>query len=135
VDNTLNKAEQLQFYTDLQVRTGTKCTAMRFFLTDLEEHKAILGYPWFAATQPNIDWKRGWLDHRQLPVVIHVKDAQKAIFVNRHKNTPQPIRRDRYFAGTVTIHPSERQGTKELPTSTIPAEYQQHQKVFDKEWS
>src|SRR5712691_10332864 len=52
VDGTQNKSGDLQFYTDLAVQTGTNWTTMRFFLMDLGEHKAILGYPWFAATQP-----------------------------------------------------------------------------------
>jgi hypothetical protein len=108
---------------------------MRFFLTDLGEHKAILGYPWFAATQPNIDWKRGWLDHGQLPVVIRTENARRANFVNRHKNIPRLIKKDRYFTGAVTIHPGKRQKTNEPPTSAIPVEYQQHQKVFDEEQS
>ena len=56
VDGTENKAGQLQFYTDLAIRTGMTTTNMRFFLTQLGEHKAILGYPWFAAIQPKIDW-------------------------------------------------------------------------------
>ena len=49
VDGTENKSGRLQFYTDLDVRTGTTTTVLRFFLSDLGEHKAILGYPWFAA--------------------------------------------------------------------------------------
>ena len=59
VDKTPNKAGDLQYYTDLQVQTGTQRTNLRFFLTNLGENKAILGYPWFVAAQPNIDWKRG----------------------------------------------------------------------------
>jgi hypothetical protein len=70
VDGTENKAGELQFYTDMQVQTGTTKTQLRFFLSDLGEHKAILGYPWFAAIQPNIDWKRGWIDHTQLPIIL-----------------------------------------------------------------
>ncbi len=57
VDGTENKAGQLQFYTDLAIRTGPNTTNMRFFLTHLGEHKAILGYPWFMAVQLKIDWK------------------------------------------------------------------------------
>ena len=57
VDGTENKSSKLRYYTDLDVRTGTNTTTMRFFLSDLGEHKAILGYPWFAAAQPRIDWK------------------------------------------------------------------------------
>ena len=59
VDGTENKSGKLKYYTDLQVQTGTSRTNLRFFLMDIGEHKVILGYPWFAANQPNIDWKRG----------------------------------------------------------------------------
>ena len=70
VDGTENKSGELKFYTDLLVRTGGTTNTLRFFLSDLGEHKAILGYPWFAAVQPKIDWKRGWIDHAQLPIIL-----------------------------------------------------------------
>jgi hypothetical protein len=70
VDGTENKAGQLQYYTDLQVQMGGTKTPLRFFLADLGDHKAILGYSWFAATQPRIDWKKGWIDHSQLPIIL-----------------------------------------------------------------
>jgi len=57
VDGTENKSRKLQFYTNLDVQTGTTKTTLRFFLLDLGEHKAILGYPWFSAMQPCIDWR------------------------------------------------------------------------------
>jgi hypothetical protein len=56
---------------------------MRFFLTDLGEHKIILGYPWFVAKQPKIDWAKGWIDHSQLPLIIRLPDAEKARFLPR----------------------------------------------------
>jgi hypothetical protein len=65
-----NKAGELQYYTNLEMRTETAITKLRFFLSNLGEHKAILGYPWFAAVQPNIDWKRGWIDHTQLLIIL-----------------------------------------------------------------
>jgi hypothetical protein len=49
VDGTENKARELQYYADLETRTGTTTTKLRFFLSDLGEHKAILGYPRFVA--------------------------------------------------------------------------------------
>jgi hypothetical protein len=55
VDGTENKAGELLFYTDLQVRSSGQSTTLRFFLSDLGEYKAILGYSWFAAVQPRID--------------------------------------------------------------------------------
>ena len=67
VDNTENVSGELKHYTDLQVQTRSKVTKLRFFLMHIGEQKAILGYPWFAANQPKIDWKQGWIDHTQLP--------------------------------------------------------------------
>src|ERR1700752_3275866 len=83
VNGTENKSGTLQYYTDLAIRTGTQSVNMRFFLTDLGEHKVILGYPWFAAMQPNIDWKQGWIDHSQLPIVFKAANVAKAIFTPR----------------------------------------------------
>ena len=88
VDGTENKSRKLKYYTNLNVRMGQNTMTLRFFLSDLGEHKVILGYPWFAATQPRIDWKKGWIDHSQLPIVLRASNAQKAIFVPRIRNIP-----------------------------------------------
>jgi hypothetical protein len=79
VDGTENKAGALELYTDLQVKTGSTTKTLRFFLADLGDHKIILGYPWFAAVQPNVDWKRGWIDHSQLPIIIRAETIRKSI--------------------------------------------------------
>jgi len=81
VDGTKNKSGKLQYYTDLDVQTGSTKTTLHFFLSDLGEHKAILGYPWFLEMQPHIDWKRGWIDHTQLPIVFQASNTQKARFI------------------------------------------------------
>jgi hypothetical protein len=70
IDRIQNRSGDLQFYTDLQVQTGSQHVNLRFFLTDLGENQAILGYPWFAATQPQINWKNRWIDHSQLPIIF-----------------------------------------------------------------
>jgi hypothetical protein len=70
VDRSPNRSGELQYFTDLQVQTGTQRSNLQFFLSDLGDNKAILGYPWFTAFQPHIDWKRGWIDHTQLPVIF-----------------------------------------------------------------
>ena len=94
VDSTTNKSGALQYYTDLQVQTGNQRTNLRFFLTDLGENKAILGYPWFAAVQPHIDWKRGWVDHSQLPIVFQAPNMAKVQFVSRQNNRPRNHHKD-----------------------------------------
>ena len=52
----------------------------------------ILGYPWFAAMQPRIDWAKGWLDYDQLPIVIKTSDVHKAVFVRRNELKTQKRR-------------------------------------------
>ena len=88
VDGTPNRKEDIVAYTDLEVQTGEKKTNMRFFITDLGAQRMILGYPWFAAMQPRIDWAKGWLDYDQLPIVIKTRDVHKAIFVRRSELKP-----------------------------------------------
>src|SRR6266436_5519175 len=107
VDGMENKAGQLQFYTDLAIRTGSTSTNMRFFLTQLGEHKAILGYPWFAAVQPKIDWRRGWIDHTQLPIIFKTNDAAKARFMPRTINKPRPTPVERILLCRSEEHTSE----------------------------
>ena len=56
VDATLNKAGDLKYYMDLGTQTGTSTRTLRYFLSNLGNSRVILGYPWFAAAQPKIDW-------------------------------------------------------------------------------
>jgi hypothetical protein len=49
VDRTSNQSGNLLYYSDLSVQMGDKRITLRFFLSNLGENKAILGYPWFAA--------------------------------------------------------------------------------------
>ena len=57
VNRTINKAGKIHWYMDIKVQTRTQHTWMRFFLSDLGNNRIILGYPWFSAVQPNIDWQ------------------------------------------------------------------------------
>ena len=96
------------------------------------EHKAILGYPWFTATQPKIDWKRGWINHTQLLIILQAPDAKRAIFVPRtHKRPRRPVANKIYIGRVTFIPPDE----KDTIAARIPTEYNRHKKVFDKEKS
>ena len=129
VNGSKNKSGWLLFYTDLQVWTGQQMTNLRFFLSDLGEHKAILGYPWFAAFQPCINWKRGWIDTTQLPVIFSAPNAEKAKYMHR-KQRHWHIQKDQYFIGWVTFTVPVT-----APPLKIPTEYQWHHKVFSEEQS
>ena len=128
VDGTENKSGALCYYTDLQFKTGTQTTNQRFYLSDLGDHKAIFGYPWFAAFQPKVDLKRGWIDMSQLPIVLSAPNAAKASYTPRTKNVPCPIKRaaDQYFLGQVTMGSV----TTNEPNTAAPEEYRRHNKVF-----
>ena len=132
IDGTENKGGELRYYTDLQVQMGANHTTLRFYLTELGEQKAIMGYPWFAATQPKINWKRGWIDHTQLPIILQANNAKRATFVPRQRNIPRMRGPSEYYIGRVIFHPKR---IPAKPIKGIPIEYRRHQKVFSEEES
>ena len=75
IDWTQNKNGDIEHYTDLEIQMGNQRVWLRFFLTDLANQKAILGYPWFAANQPKINWAQGWIDSKQLPLILRTRKA------------------------------------------------------------
>jgi hypothetical protein len=157
VDGTENKKGAILFYVDLEIRTGEKQTNMRFFLTELGPQQMILGYPWFAAVQPRIDWSKGWIDYEQLPVVAKTADAHqaptrgdeeqptnnlgttvrqlktktKALLTRILKKTKKHPLRARHASQTKASQLAEQAQPKEKPQ--LPEEYRRHAKVFSEE--
>ena len=135
VNGTTNRKGDIKYYTDLEVRTGEKCTNMRFFLTELGPQKMILGYPWFAAVQPKIDWAKGWIDYAQLPVVI--KTPNSRAFLNRLMTLPKRgqeainLRRTTFQSKVSKL--AEQAMEKGRAPLTIPLQYQKHVKVFSEQ--
>jgi len=91
IDRTPNQAGDLKYFTDLTTRTGTKSTTLRYFLSDLGDNKVILGYPWFAAAQPKINWAKGWIAYDQLPIMLRAPNASKACFLPQQSLARQGI--------------------------------------------
>jgi len=121
------------------MQMGTKQTNMCFFLTDMGDHKVILGYLWFAANQPKIDWARGWIDTMQLPLIIHSTTALKAQFNPNTHNLPDPTEEEILYIGRIHIEPRIARQTMSSTLAEennkphpdpIPAEYRRHHKVF-----
>jgi hypothetical protein len=128
MDGSPNCSGELQYFTGLQVQMGTQCSTLHFFLSDLGENKAILRYPWFAAFQPQINWKRDWIDHAQLPVIFCTLNATKAQFLPQQINKPRTLEADQYYIGRIIINPKET--PKDL---NIPEAYQQYSRVFSED--
>jgi len=131
VDGTTNKQGDIKFYTDLTMRSGAIWKNMRFFLSNLGTHQAILGYPWFATIQPKIDWARGWINVSHLPVVLSMPNAQKAKFTPR----PSIIMKGRTpmestYMVYVSFLPSRLNPVDQQNLEKIPPKYQKHAKVF-----
>jgi hypothetical protein len=118
VDRTQNCHGQITHYTGLEVRTGDQTWTMHFFLTNLGEQKVILGYPWFAAVQPVIDWAKGWITYKQLPMVIKAKIQRP---LTRVRTTAASDRQ------TLASKLAERHAVEPPP---VPEEYCQHAFVF-----
>jgi Reverse transcriptase (RNA-dependent DNA polymerase) len=132
VDRTENKSGELKYYVDLKMQMGGQFCTLRFFLTNLGDNKCILGYPWFVAGQPCIDWRRGWIDYKQLPMVLHAPGAERARFIPRKQRMPRPLQCDQYFIGRII---SQIPNEDEVNLQKIPAEYRQHKKVFSEQES
>ena len=155
VDGTLNKNGHICSYMDLEMQTGQWRTKLHFFLTDIGDQKLILGYPWFAATQPNIDWARGWIEAEQLPLII-CTPKKKKVHISECSTTPAGRRtiwhpyalangslyithiqipgkglstaRKQTLASKLAEQAGSQKGSRE-----IPAKYQWHSHIFSEE--
>jgi hypothetical protein len=79
IDGTKNQKGDITRYANLKVQTGSKTRTMWFFLTDLGNQKLILGYPWFAAMQPQIDWAQGWLEYAHIYQLCYDPDSKQTL--------------------------------------------------------
>ena len=48
-------------YTDLKITMGNKACMLQFYVANMGGDHLILGYPWFAAHNPQPDWVAGML--------------------------------------------------------------------------
>jgi hypothetical protein len=136
---------------------GERWTNMRFFLTELGPQQMILGYPWFAAVQPKIDWSKGWIDYEQLPVVAKTTDTHQTPTEEKVEkptnNLGTTVRRPRTKMKTLLSRILSKMRKRPLRTryalqkkasqlaeqaqprekTQLPEEYRRHAKVFSEE--
>jgi hypothetical protein len=124
------KVENFNILLTYRCKLEHKCSTLQFFLSNLGENKVILGYPWFAAFQPRINWKRGWIDHRQLLVILHGTDASRARFLPRRVNKIQTTPNENIYICRIVANP---ENTPDNPN--IPVQYQMYSRVFSEEAS
>ena len=56
VDGTTNKDGEILEAEDLLVNNNGKSTTHAFFVANIGQDNYILGYPFFEASTPNVDW-------------------------------------------------------------------------------
>ena len=59
IDGTLNKAGSITHRAQLQVTFGKETRTIDFFITDLGQDRAVLGFPFLRDFNPNINWNEG----------------------------------------------------------------------------
>jgi len=56
VDGTMNRHGTITHACDLMVKQGNKKVQQHFYISNLGKDRFILGYPWFRAFNPDVDW-------------------------------------------------------------------------------
>jgi len=136
VDRLTNKQGDLKFYSNLKMRTSTIVKNMRFFLSNLGNHQVILGYLWFAACQPKIDWVKGWIDISQLPMVISTPDAPNMrlascpSFAMKGRTQDNWEMGQKIYIARVSFPPNQIVEEDLKALQNIPLKYQHHTQVF-----
>ena len=134
VDGSPNTKGDIQFFTDFEVQSGDRKVNMRFFITEIGDRDLILGYPWFAAIQPKIDWAKGWIDYSQLPVVLRSREyrqpPQMGNFGTKNEKTYLAIGSFPKIGTKQTVSSQLAGQTNPLPPPILPKEYKHHTKVF-----
>jgi len=79
VDGTMNRHGTITHACDLMVKQGNKKVQQRFYISNLGRDRFILGYPWFRAFNPDIDWAEAKLKGPGIKIeTIQYKVMEKA---------------------------------------------------------
>jgi hypothetical protein len=73
IDGTLNQAGSVTRCCDLVLTKGEQSEQVRFYVTNLGNDRFILGYPWLAKFNPDIDWPRAAVKGPKLTVRTTLK--------------------------------------------------------------
>ena len=62
VDGTTSKSGQILEAVDLTVNNNGEKALHTFYVADIGQDDFIFGYPFLKASNPDIDWHKGWID-------------------------------------------------------------------------
>jgi hypothetical protein len=130
VDGTHNQAGKIEQNVHLYIDNGQQRVLTPFFVTNLGKDRIILGYPWFEAFNPKIDWKEGKL------LGPHMELKTTGAVSQEHVNQVYEIRRLAMELRKTTIAQKMAEAfktNKPQADTPIPPEYQRHTKVFSEQ--
>ena len=144
VDGSNNKAGQITHSCQLELTYGGKNVQQQFFISDLGQDQALLGYPFLREFNPQVNWEKGKL-HKAKGVII-----QQNTYIPKKKNIAREVIRIQCKAikQVGPLKPGEiiymrqttfttqwavtaEKGKQKEPQ--IPEEYEWHKIVFSKE--
>jgi len=143
VDGSNNKAGQITHSCQLELKYNGKNMKQQFFISDLGQDRALLGYPFLREFNPRIDWEKGKL-HEAKGVIVQqntstsTKDIAREIIRIQHEAIKQvgplkpgeTIYMQRTTFATQWAVAAEKGKQKE---PQIPEEYERHKIVFSEE--
>ena len=74
VDGTLNRAGAITHAVEIEVAYNGHTSKHNFFIADIGPDEFLLGFPFFEATQPTINWKKGEIVGQ---VTLRMEDADR----------------------------------------------------------
>jgi len=102
VDGTLNKHGTITHACNLLVKQGHKTVQQRFYVSNLGKDRFILGYPWFRAFIPDINWANATLRGPQVKMeTIQYEVHQQALQMLKEKK--QQGQNDDLTVSTITL--------------------------------
>ena len=139
MDGTKNNQGTLKYYCWLKVKVGKREEKMMFFLTRLGKERFILGYPFFWAFDPQMDWRKGQvLDGKISIETLSFRKAQDRLEEIQEKALKEHGRpaegQALYIRKTTTSQKWAHQAKDaraEEAGRDIPNEYRRHWQIFN----
>src|SRR5712672_4748494 len=149
IDGTMNRSGNITHCCDLLISRDRKQERTRFFVTNLGGDRFILGYPWLATFNPDINWpeaivngphfrvetlvsgkltQKEYLQHMQTVAIAQLEEGDELIMsLEVLGQEPMHIRKT-----TLAQQMAERayDATKVNTEETVPVVFKQHWRVF-----
>ena len=129
VDGSPNKAGTISRYCDLVVQKGQQKERIRFFVTNLGRDRLILGYPWLAKFNPQIDWPSASVKGPRVvisTIAARIKEGLKKPLTPKEEEVNKVT-----FAQQMAL--KAHNPDKVLTLETLPEEFKRYTKVFSEE--